>query len=223
MLRVIKSLTLVMAIVLILSVVGVYSTWQYAQGEVVPTWTELKLSVFPWEGSDILPEEDQIGQNHRTLIDTIINGPGIGLNTSGSYLNEEIEYRRKKIFLVKAARDTLGSMAISQGDELNELFSLNSAGLEFLIRFVSDTEYEIYTTGVELGENGNPATPLGQRIYPIYKTQVLFEDGVWVAKWSKVGSAESAYYEESQLDYAIQRSKIPSFDPETWVESDPTA
>lgn len=217
MLRFMKSTTLVIAIVLILSVVGVSATWEYGLYEAEPVYTNFRLNVFPWAGSEILPEDDEVGQNHRILIDRIINGEK-GLNTSDSYLNEQIEYRKKRILFVKASRDTIGSMAITQGDELNKLFDLETSGLDFLIRFVDDDEYEIYTTGVYLGENGNPATPLDQRIFPIYKTRVLRMDGVWVPDWTKVGSAESAYYEESQLDYAIHKSKIPSFDPESWVE-----
>ena len=217
MLRFMKSTTLVMAIVLILSVAGVSATWKYSLDPVDSVSKQFRLNVFPWEGSEILPEEDEIHQNHRLLIDTIINGAE-GLNEPDSYLNDQIEYRKRKIFLVKASRDTLGSMAISQGNELTNLFVPDSSGLDFLIRFVSDSEYEIYTTGVYLGENGNPATPIGQRIHPIYKTRVLLKDGVWVAEWTKIGSAESAYYEESQLDYAIHKSKIPSFDPDSWSE-----
>ena len=234
MLRVIKSLTLVMAIVLILSVVGVYSTWEYARGSVLPKSVELKISALPWTGADILPEEDQIGQNHRALIDAIINGEGIGLNTSGSYLNKEIRERQDGggTIFNRWTRDTLGSMAVTQGDELNELFSLSSANLNFLIHFVSDNEYEIFTTGVDLGERGTiniwgnnssagkPTVPIGEYIYPIYKTTVIKTSGVWAATETKLGSAKSDWYDESRSN--ANATQIPSFDPDSWVEGDQT-
>ncbi len=217
MLRFMKSTTLVMAIVLILSVAGVSATWKYATRTVASVHQLFRLNVFPWEGSEILPEEDEVGQNHRLLIESVLNHPTEGLNAgSESYLNEQIKKRKKGSFLVPS-RDTLGSMAITQGEQL-EIFVPESSGLEFLIYFVSDTEYELYTTGVALGERKNPATAIGQWIHPIYKTKLVCKDGVWIAESTKIGSAKSAYYEESQPNITVNMSKIPSFDPESWVE-----
>lgn len=234
MLRLIKSLTLAVALVLILSVTGVYSAWKYAVGGVNDIHYDLKLDVFPWIGAEVLPEEDEIGQNHRTLIEAIINGDGIGLNTSKSYLNGEIKDRRDGGLGWSGGRDTLGSMAVSQGSELNELFSLSSVNLDFLLRFVDDTHYEIYTTGVYLGEkgelnwlqtrrtkDGKPTVPIGEYIYPIYKTTVVKTNGVWEAVETQEGSAKSAWYEESRSNANL--TQIPSFDPDTWKEGNLTA
>ena len=232
MLRFIKSITLVMALVLILSVTGVYSSWRYAREPIVPTSATLEIGIFPWAGSDILPEEDEIGQNHRTLIDAIINGEGIGLNTSNSYLNKQIEERKDGGSGWNNGRDTIGSMAVTQGDELNDLFALSTANLTFLIHFVSDTEYHIYTTGVYLGErgsqfmnintkDGSPTTPIGQYIFPIYRTIAVKTDGIWKAVETKEGSAKSAWYEESRRN--ANATEIPSFDPDTWAEGNLTA
>ena len=123
-----------------------------------------------------MPEDSEEGLNHRALIEKIINGQSIGLNSSDSYLNKQIESRLDGSLLVPS-RDTLGSMAVTQGDELNDLFSLETEGVAFLIHMVSDTEYHLYTTSVYLGERGeinsftgknktpgNPTTPIGEYI-----------------------------------------------------------
>jgi hypothetical protein len=216
-----------MGMVLLLSLGGVCATWNYAQGAPNPINETLKINVFPWSGSEVLPEDDEIGENHRTLIDTIINGPGIGLNTSNSYLNQQIKKRRDGSLLVPK-RDTLGSMAVTQGDELYELFGLTTSNLDFLIHFISDTEYYLFTTGVDLGEKGSysifgstpgsPTTPIGQYIFPIYRTLVQKIDGRWAAIETLEGSAKSAWYEESSRD--SDRTQIPSFDPDTWTSGD---
>ncbi len=229
--KLVRSITLLMALILLLSVVGVYGTWKYADKPVLTVESELKFDFLLWTGSDILPEEDQVGQNHLALIEAIINGEGIGLNTSGSYLNEEIKDRKSR-WQLGGARDTLGSVAVTQGEDLNELFSLKTQNLHFLIHFPNqnNTNYEIYTTAVDFGERGTinfwgnndepgkPNIPIGEYIYPIYQTIVVKENGVWVAKETNLGSAKSAWYEESRSN--ANATQIPSFDPDTWVEGE---
>lgn len=214
----------ILCALLVLSCGSVYATWNYAQGESTPIEQTLKLDIFPWVGSDVLPEEDEVGENHRTLIDMIINGEGVGLNTSNSYLNKQISNRRKGSLFVPS-RDTLGSMAVTQGDQLYELFGLTTSNLEFLIHFISDTEYHIFTTGVYLGEKGSysifgstpgkPTTPIGDYIFPIYRTVVTKTNGTWAAVETQEGSAISAWYEESSSN--SDRTQIPSFNPDSWV------
>lgn len=215
-------LTLIFCISFIFSIGNLYATWYYAKGSVLEVSKLLNLLIFPWEGSELLPEDDELGANHKTLIDTIINGEGIGLNTSSSYLNSQIKKRQNGSILTPS-RDTLGSMAVSQGDELNTLFSLQSHNLDFLIKFVSSTEYHIYTTAVDLGtkgtlygNNGSPTTPIGEYISPIYRTVVIKTDGFWAATETALGKAKSAWYEESRLNSSA--TQIPSFDPDTWVK-----
>lgn len=104
--------------------------------------------------------------------------------------------------------------------------------MQFLIQFVSDNEYYLFTTGVYLGERGSvgifgnntasgkPTVPLGYPVYPIYKTVVSKQNGVWTAVSTVVGYANSDWYEESRSnEHATQ---IPSFDPHTFVEGSPT-
>ena len=216
-------------IVTVFSFSGVYATWQYA--EINPTPANIEVSVkfgeFNWVGSGDLPTDSTIGEDHIALIQNIVDHAEHGLNSSNSYLNEEIASRKKNNVLY-GSRDTLGSMAVTQSDELEEIFGLDAVNLDFLIYFPNDNEYYIFTTNVSLGERGeinfwgnnskpgNPTVPIGQRIYPIYRTKVVKQDGKWVAVETQVGSAVSDWYEESRRnEHATQ---IPSFDPSTFVE-----
>ena len=224
-------LSLVMLILVSLTVGGVFATWKYSNLGTNPSYIDipLKLGEFNWAGSGNLPTDDAIGEDHIALIEKIINHPEHGLNTSRSYLNEQIEDRQDGGLGWSSGRDTLGSMAVTQSEELTEIFGLDANNLEFLIQFKSSSEYYIYTTGVELGTRGElnwlgpslskpgkPTTPLGERIYPIYQTKVVKQNGKWAAVETKVGSCVSAWYEESRRNANL--TQIPSFDPDTFTE-----
>lgn len=214
---------------LVLSVGGTYATWQYSIGAVPPFETQLTFKVgdFFWEGSGDLPTDNAIGENHMLLIDNIINHPEHGLNRSSSYLNDQIS-NRKSSWTSGGSRDTLGSMAVTQSDELTEIFGLSSSKLAFLIKFEDDNTYSLFTTGVYLGErgkvnwlnqrveDGKPTVPIGDYVYPVYKTVVKKVNGTWVAQSTVEGYAVSAWYEESRSN--INLTQIPSFDPDQFFE-----
>lgn len=218
---------------MIASTGGVFATWQYSS--MGPNSMHLdipiKLGEFNWAGSGDLPTDDAIGEDHLALIQQIVNHSEHGLNTSGSYLNDQIDARQDGGVGWSGGRDTLGSMAVTQSDELNEIFGLDAKNLEFLIQFVSNTEYYIFTTGEYLGERGeinfwgnnktpgNPTVPIGGNIYPIYRTKIVKTGGVWAATETKVGYAKSAWYEESRRNATA--TQIPSFDPDTFTEGKP--
>ena len=209
---------------------GAYSVWYYAGTPVTPTVHGLTVSLgdFLWDGSGSLPTDDKIGEDHISLIDNIINHPEHGLNASRSYLNEQIADRKDGGLGWRNGRDTLGSMAVTQSAELDEIFGLSASSLEFLIQFASDTKYYLFTTGVYLGErgtinfwgnnasSGKPTVPLGYPVYPIYKTVVQKINGTWTAISTVEGYANSAWYEESRSN--ANATQIPSFDPDTFVE-----
>jgi len=228
-----KSMIVLVAVVLLVSVGGVSATWYYATqpAQSVEETLDFQLGDFLWDGSGSLPTEGEIGENHLLLIDNIINHPQHGLNASGSYLNDQIDKRQSGGLGWGGGRDTLGSMAVTQSEELTEIFGLDASALSFLIQFVSDTEYYLFTTGVDLGERGacnifgtttkagSPNVPLGSPVYPIYKTVVRMVDGKWTAISTVIGYANSAWYEESRSK--ANATQIPSFDPDTFREGDP--
>ena len=229
-----KWLALLLCFAMLLSVGGVYATWSYTNSGPMPKDHELsiRLGEFNWAGSGDLPTDDAIGENHLSLIEQIINHPEHGLNKSKSYLNKQIEDRQDGGIGWSGGRDTLGSMAVTQSEELEDIFGLNAFALDFLIQFKSGTEYYIFTTGVYLGERGeinwlgtgnktpgNPTTPIGQPISPIYRTRVVKQNGVWTAVETTKGYANSAWYEESRR--VANATQIPSFDPDSFQEGEP--
>ncbi len=229
-----RVLLLSCAFILLLSVGGTYATWRYSTGTVDPFEMQLTFKVgdFFWEGSGDLPTDGDIGENHLLLIENIVNHPEHGLNQSGSYLNDQISARKNNSWLAGGSRDTLGSMAVTQSDELDEIFGLSSSKLSFLIKFEDNNTYSLFTTGVDLGERGeinwigqnskpgSPNVPIGDYVYPVYKTVVKKIDGTWTVQSTVEGYAVSAWYEESRSN--VNATQIPSFDPDQFFEGKPS-
>jgi hypothetical protein len=172
--------------------------------------------------------EDNVGiANHESLVEAMVDDPTNGLNNPDSYLNEQIEKRNKGTWLVPS-RDTLGSMAITQGNTLESMFGDSYATNEkiaFIIKSMHTNNdkvadyYYLFTTSVILGANKNPNYPIEELIYPIYRTKVVKDDeGKWTSEEVIEGYAPSSYYEESQPNLLIDTSKIPAFDVDNWKE-----
>ena len=173
--------------------------------------------------------EDNVGMgNHASLADDMVNNPTHGLNNPDSYLNEQIASRNKGSLFIPS-RDTLGSMAITQGNSLESMFGDSYATNEkiaFVIQFIDTNNddvidyYYLFTTSVVLGANGSPNIAIGNPISPVYRTKISYnvEDSLWETEEILEGYANSAYYEESQPNFTINRTKIPSFDPDTWKQ-----
>lgn len=205
-----KWILLSLGTIMLITTNSAYPTWLYAQqaiAEISQTFSK-KIKPFEYAPEEVLPEEEE-GKNQVVLVQNLVEGEN-GLNKLGSYLNQQITLR-KWIF----RKDTLGSMGVDQKTELENLFSLESQNLSFLIQFVDDDTYYIFTTEVDLGENGSPNYAIETYIAPIYRTIVKKINGKWEAQTSAKGYAESAYYDESNL-WGNHVTKIPSFDPDTW-------
>lgn len=214
--------------VLVFSTAGVWASWEYT-GDFVPSYSlTIDVQAFPWEGSEILPD-DVVGQNHKQLIDSIIYGTTeangkikeIGLNSPKSELNQQISDRSN------IGRDTFGSMDVRDSSEMANIFDLDTSNLAFMIHSpADDTDVKyIFTTDGNLGPSStllNPKDPYyaeGERIYPIYRTKIIKKintDGnaVWEPTETIVGSAESAFYANDWFgSWAV---KNPAFDVDTF-------
>ncbi len=188
-----------------------------------------------WTGSDVLPDDEEEGQDHKWLIENLVdgeaNGKKIGLNNKNSDLNDYINDRLKGGWNWK--RDYFGSMAVTGDDEMEELFGAKAGGgLSFIIHVVSDNEYHIYTTSVYLGERGEPnwlntsnktpgkpTVPIGAYIEPIYRTVLIRTNtsSPFEIVETKKGKAQSAWYDENRSNANI--TQIPAFDVTTWIEN----
>lgn len=206
--------------------VNVKAYWHYNISISERIEIPVKVQVMPWIGAEELPN-DIMGEDHEQLIDTILNGvytdnngnkTGIGLNDPNSYINEEIANRTQGSSWFTS--DTLGSMDFWESSDIAKYFNTETTGLTFVIYFPEsepDTHY-LFTTSIELGGSNSPNYPIGQIIYPIYRTKLVqdAETGEWEAVETKTGYAESAYYDNPITGSWLV--KYPSFDPTTWEE-----
>ena len=69
--------------ILAVSIGGVFATWQYAELPVTDADKSVNVSLdeFIWEPEEILPTDSEIGENHLSLIELILNerNKGYGL------------------------------------------------------------------------------------------------------------------------------------------------
>jgi len=209
-------LSILLCIVLLWGSAGVYATWTYATAQAQDRDFALNLEVndFQWQGSEDLPDDTE-GEDHYSLIEAIIDGP-YGLNTKGSYINEQIQTRSNLAFLNVS---TLGSMDFWERQDIANYFDTTTQNLSFVLYFpegVSDTYY-LYTTNVSFGGSNEPNFPVGQKIYPIYRTKIVknSESGKYEGVETKLGYANSAYYKNVITGTFL---RYPSIDPESWRE-----
>ena len=229
-----RSLVLVLLAVL-LTTAGTLATWSFSRPDLPEEEASFApvLGVFHWDGSDILPD-DIVGEDHIWLITNLVDGENsrgeeIGLNNPDSPLNDYINDRLDG-GLGYSGRDYFGSMAVTGGKDMEELFGADAVNLTFMVYVVSNTEYYIFTTGVDLGERGEPnwlgtsnmtpgrpTHPIGTDISPIYRTKLTRASARddWEIVETKKGKATSCWYDENRRNNITQ---IPSFDPKSWVE-----
>ena len=202
----------------------VMAEWVYGEALSADINLDVNVVVMPWEGADELPNQSEYGNNHKVLIENVLNGTyvsggqtqNIGLNTENSYLANEIQSRKNISY-----RDAnqLGSMDIWQSDRINEFFELSvgTNRVEFILKFPdgSDDTYYLYSTSLNLGDGWSPEIPVGTFIYPVYKTTLQRNsDGVWEAISTEIGSAKSARYNNPYTGLALGNA----FDTNSWVK-----
>lgn len=200
----------------------VLAVWNYNEAFSANIDLNMDVLVMPWEGADELPNQSEYGNNHKVLIENVLNGTyvsggqtqNVGLNTENSYLAKEIESRKNISY-----RDAnqLGSMDIWQSDRINEFFNLSegSKKVEFILKFPdgSDDTYYLYSTSLDLGDGWSPEIPVGTYIYPVYKTTLQRNAaGKWEAISTEVGRAKSARYNNPYTGLALGNA----FDTNSW-------
>lgn len=222
---------------IVLGSASVYANWQYSNSGPSPFDKNIQLGIddyITWEGSEDLPTDVE-GENHAQLITDLIFGTKSGnfdngLNNPDSAINGYIDDRVQGSWIGGWEYDHFGSMAIVGGDEMSKLFEADTKGLNFIIQKKSDTQIYIYSTSVYLGtpgelnwlnqriKNGAPTIPLGEYIYPIYRTELSRpnKNADWTTVASLIGKAKSDWYDESRSNENL--TQIPSFDITTWVE-----
>lgn len=220
------SLILMVAIVTVFSLgtSKIFAEWKYSEALSADVELDINVMVLPWEGADELPNQSEYGNNHKILIENVLNGTyvsggqtqNVGLNTENSYLANEIESRKS---ITYRDANQLGSMDIWQSDRINEFFNLSSESnnVEFILKFPdgSDDTYYLYSTSLNLGDGWSPEIPVGTNIYPVYKTTLQRNsDGVWEAISTEVGYAKSARYANPYTGITLGNA----FDTNSWTK-----
>ncbi len=228
-----RALATLSLLLLVFSVACVSASWLYSVSESFLATKDFSPQI-NWSQLPSSEEDSQKGTNHDVLIEAFINGDN-GLNNPDSALNSAISGRIGQLFGFNRA-DEVGSMAgaFTDDNELANIFSEESQGLEFIIQFfnanggqprsVNDIEYYyIFTTDVVFSNDDysssiqrDPNIPYGQAVFPVYRTLVVKDsDGNWVrgAIASELGTAPSAKY-PSLLGTLI--ADIPAFDQSKW-------
>ena len=130
-------LLLILSIITV-SIGGVFATWHYAEQPAVDDSTNLNVSLieFMWEPEEILPTESEIGENHLTLIELILNekNKGYGLNYDKKQVLES--YLNSKGYIFSNQKTTGGNIKFVS-DETNQLY--------YCIEKVNGTLYNAYT------------------------------------------------------------------------------
>ena len=121
---------------------NVFAEWIYNEALAGNVALDLTFIMMPWEGADDLPNQSETGNNHKLLIENVLNGTylsggveqGIGLNTKGSFLVQQIQQRQS---ITWRDADQLGSMDVWQDDHLAEYFDLkkDSNKVAFILEF----------------------------------------------------------------------------------------
>ena len=226
--RLFPKIFAILSFVLIFSMSGVFATWGYSNLTPEDAQNEftVNMGIFKWEGAEELPT-DIVGEDHLELIEKILNGTvteadgstkNIGLNNPDSYISQEIDDRSSGWI----TSDTLGSMDFWESENIEDYFNLATDNLTFLLYFpdgVSDTYY-LYTTSIVLGGQNSPNIPIGETVYPVYRTILTknTETGQYEAVETETGYASSAYYSNPITGSAF--IKYPSFNPTSWRQGE---
>lgn len=233
--KTLKVFFLCFLLIITLGVGGVYATWYYANTDVdsVKTGLGVYLQPIQWEGSDELPT-DADGENHYNLVQRLVSGTSgntvIGLNNSNSQLSTYVKNRVNNGYA-----DYFGSVAVTGGSEMSQLFDASTNNITFFIEHISNTEYYIYTTSVYLGERGksqwqwfqlvntqagNPSIPIEEWVYAVYKTKLTRASSSreWTIAQTWTGRAKSDWYDENQNKAYQNVTQIPAVDLDTWQE-----
>ena len=197
---------LLCCLIMIGSVGGVFATWYYADGTVSDVNGNLgvSLSDFVWEPEEILPTESEIGENHLTLIELVLNesSKGYGLNYDQKNVLESYLNRNGIIF---SNQKTSGGNIKFVSDETEQLY--------YCVEKISDTMYYAYTFSYS---NLNSAKGTPTEI-PVYRT-VLEKTDKWRATRSYFGYAKTKRLNEMVSGTSnVSGTLAYSIDPSTWI------
>ena len=144
------------------------------------------LIEFEYTPEEILPggdnnEQVQVGQNHLLLIKNIVDHVTYGLNATSKPIVKEL--------LEAGATAVYSNQNVSGGNLKHMLIQGSSMeALDFAVKYENATFYSAFTFESKWI---NSNSYIGQEI-EVYKTDMIYENGTWVAKRSYKGTAKVA-------------------------------
>ena len=176
---------------------GVLAVWKYAELPLSPSlddFSMLSLGEFAWKPEDILPGGgsgggteidpggsgetiDKVGENYLALTESVLWNIKMGLNGDKDSFEQAIKKER-----------VLYSYDNISGGNLKHLFTTNeSRALEFVMIYVSDTEFHMYMYEDDRLESGT----VGSDSILVYKNVLTYDASTdeWGAARSFVGTA----------------------------------
>ncbi len=182
-----KLLAVIICFTMVLSIGGVYATWQYASGNITPVDTQAGVAMgeFYYAPEEVMPDNEEVsqaGQNHIDLLQLILyeSSKGYGLNINKKPIVHN--YLKNPGDVVYCDQNTSGGnlkFMLDDNNTVNRLF--------FCIEKVSDVEYACYTFSYD--ELVTAPVDADYRIV-VFKTKLEKIHGEWDDTQSAGGHAE---------------------------------
>ena len=167
------------------------------------------LIEFEYTPEEILPggdnnEQVQVGQNHLLLIKNVVDHVTYGLNATDKPIVREL--------LEDGATAVYSNQNVSGGNLKHMLINDSSMeALDFAVKYENATFYSTFTFESKwINSNSN----IGKEI-EVYKTDMINENGTWVAKRSYKGTAKVARV-------TAKNKQIVNIDVFSWVQTHST-
>ncbi|MBQ3066412.1 MAG: hypothetical protein IJD18_00130 [Clostridia bacterium] len=168
-------------------VVGLNAQWIYPDLSLSlgdSNGANITLQEFEYTPDEVLPGGDQndqeveVGQNHNSLIDRIVNHVTYGLNATKKPIV-------KDLLLEDGLKAVYSNQTVSGGNLKHILIDdASMEALDFAVKYETDTFLTAYT----FASKYLTSSQVGQTI-EVYKTDIVLENGTWVAKRSYKGTA----------------------------------
>lgn len=194
-------------------VVGLNAQWIYPDLSLSlgdSNGANIILQEFEYTPDEVLPGGDQndqeveVGQNHNSLIDRIVNHVTYGLNATKKPIV-------KDLLLEDGLKAVYSNQTVSGGNLKHILIDdASMEALDFAIKYETDTFFTAYTFASKYLTNSQ----VGQTI-EVYKTDIVLENGRWVAKRSYKGTAVVS-------KVFVQNKQIVNIDVFGWKDNSST-
>lgn len=178
-----KKFIIVCSLLMVASVGGICASWQYSSGLVDSTSIRNDVELADLYYPENVPDDSENELSHHALLKLIVSET-VGLNNSNSLLSRAVNDR------IEDNKNNVSSSQQVTSGNLKNTFG-NVSGYEyvgFLIVMTSDSLYDIYTYDHRDAENINTRIET-------FHTRAVLEDGKWVLRGGKQGSAIATVYD----------------------------